>query len=118
MPHSQRYPIPILSRINPILPLRAELYRKGVKMYFKTLEPLEQFELKSVHILLNAHKGNCRHNVALAPLGVEFYKEVKKYFKTLEGLEQFEQKHVRTLTTTHKGNCRHKVTLQPLGVEL
>ena len=49
----------------------AELYRKGVKKYLKTLERLEEFEPNHVHILPTTHKGKCRLNVALTSLGVE-----------------------------------------------
>jgi hypothetical protein len=38
---------------------------------FQNSERLEQFEPKSVNILLSIHKGNCRHNVTLAPLGAD-----------------------------------------------
>ena len=49
--------------------LGAGLFRGKKK--FKTPERLEQFEPKSVYILLTIHKGNCRHNVTLAPLGAD-----------------------------------------------
>ena len=44
---------------------------EGMKKYFETLERMEQFEPKSGHILLITHKGNCRLNVTVAPLGAE-----------------------------------------------
>ena len=54
---------------------------KGLKKHFKTLERLEQFESNYVHILPTTHKGNCRHNVTLNPLGAELYRNVVgKYF--------------------------------------
>ena len=52
-----------------LAPLGAQIYRKMVKKYFKTLERLEQFEPKSVHVLLIIHKGLCRHNLTQASLG-------------------------------------------------
>ena len=81
------------------------------------MERMKQFEPKSVHIFLSTHKGTCRYNTTLVPLGAELQRG-DKYFKSLERLEQFEPKSVHILPETHKGNCRHNVTLEPLGAEL
>ena len=90
---------------------------EGVKKYFKTLERLEQFKPKSVHILQQPSKETVDTTQPYHPQE-RSYEGVKKHFKTLEHLEQFEPNYVHILPTTHKINFRHKVTLPALGAEL
>ena len=85
-----------------------------VEKYLKTLECLEQYEPKLVHILLSNHKENCRHIATLSPLGAELFRG-EKIFQNLECMVQFEPKLVHILLSTHKGNSRHIEILAPLG---